>query len=344
MRATRILAIVLSALAVTSCKLRIVVPEGGTVRSQSGAYVCAAGQRCTIDVVDFFFNETFIAQPASGYTFTGWRKADRRLCGGDTGNCTLSTRGLDAVNSQLTNLMQSIFDSNSDVFFLQAVFEQTDGGGSGGGSAASCWNEELFLPGTQTETEYRVTETLGNEIITNYKGIVEGGLSFNGNATNALVLDIVSSGDVENTSLSRSYLSTVVARQVRDFGTEVEVTSPIMVSARTVNEPFRLIRFDLSPGQSFSQSYVTTTTTDAGGGAQLDSVSTDSVTTFDGIESVTVPAGSFQACRFTEISSTPGGEDTQREWIHVGTGVLLKAVNDAQTTELVAASVNGTGL
>ena len=73
--------ILIAFLAITGCKIRIVVPEGGRVTTSSGAYNCTAGKTCDIDVVDIFFDQTFTAQPAQGYDFTGWQKRDRGLCG-----------------------------------------------------------------------------------------------------------------------------------------------------------------------------------------------------------------------------------------------------------------------
>lgn len=40
--------------ALQGCKIKIKAPNGGAVVSTDGAYICEAGQTCTIDVVDFF--------------------------------------------------------------------------------------------------------------------------------------------------------------------------------------------------------------------------------------------------------------------------------------------------
>jgi hypothetical protein len=122
LRFARCTAIAVAALMITSCKIRIVVPEGGSVESQSGAYSCAAGKSCDIDVLDFFFDQTFVARPASGYEFKYWKKADRRFCGNTTAPCRVYTAGLNA-NRDLATVMQSFFESD-EVFYLQPVFEQ----------------------------------------------------------------------------------------------------------------------------------------------------------------------------------------------------------------------------
>ncbi|MEM9255833.1 MAG: hypothetical protein AAGA91_10305 [Pseudomonadota bacterium] len=43
-----------------------------------------------MDVVDVFFNETFVAEPAAGWQFAGWKPG---LCGGATVPCTITTSG-----------------------------------------------------------------------------------------------------------------------------------------------------------------------------------------------------------------------------------------------------------
>ena len=97
-------------LTLAGCKLKIIVPEGGSVRTESTSYTCKSGQVCTIGVYDIFFDETFIAVPIgcygsgypflgpgavpvcyTGYEFTGWKKHNKRFCGGGNKPCHLST-------------------------------------------------------------------------------------------------------------------------------------------------------------------------------------------------------------------------------------------------------------
>ena len=103
-------------LALPGCKLEIRVPQGGTVVSSDGAYICEAGQTCLIDVVDFFFDETFIAEPAHGYSFSRWKEKDGYLCGGETTQCRLSTAGFEGHPA-----LQSILESD-ETFVLEPRF------------------------------------------------------------------------------------------------------------------------------------------------------------------------------------------------------------------------------
>ena len=115
----RIISLLLLCALVSSCKVRIVVPEGGSVKSSSGAYNCASGKTCNIDVVDIFFDETFTAVPASGYTFKSWKKRRKGFCGGKSKPCHLYTSGF-AGNNPLMAFLES-----KEVFYLQPRFEKT---------------------------------------------------------------------------------------------------------------------------------------------------------------------------------------------------------------------------
>ena len=78
-RVWRCLAIGLSFVALSACKLKITVPEGGSVKTESGSYECLPLRACEIDIYDIFFDEIFIAEPDPGYKFTGWKKYNKRF-------------------------------------------------------------------------------------------------------------------------------------------------------------------------------------------------------------------------------------------------------------------------
>jgi len=76
-------ALLLTSLLASGCKIVIEVPEGGSVSTESGAFACAEGATCEIDVDDASFDESFTAVPADSYEFSGWKKRTRGLCGSD---------------------------------------------------------------------------------------------------------------------------------------------------------------------------------------------------------------------------------------------------------------------
>lgn len=124
MRHWRILALILLSGCFTACKLTITVPEGGLVESESGTWICRASETCTIDIADVFFDETFVAVPDDGYTFTQWRAERGYFCGGTSTPCRLFTT-LFAGNA----LLESLLDADID-FYIQPMF-------SGAGASVS---------------------------------------------------------------------------------------------------------------------------------------------------------------------------------------------------------------
>ncbi len=103
----------LASLLLPGCKVEIVVPEGGRVETQSGAHSCESGQTCLIDVIDVFFDETFVALPDNGYTFIQWKYGG--FCGGRDDPCYLTTTGF--PNTPLEQ-----FVATDEVFDLEPVF------------------------------------------------------------------------------------------------------------------------------------------------------------------------------------------------------------------------------
>lgn len=98
------------------CKLEISVPENGTVTTASGAYSCGAGETCTIEVDDTSFDQTFIARPAPGYTFSRWLKKPHALCPNQNRSCRLDTSTF-GDNEELMAILES-----DSTYYLEPVF------------------------------------------------------------------------------------------------------------------------------------------------------------------------------------------------------------------------------
>ena len=103
--------------ALSACKIEIETPVEGSVTTLSGAIDCAATEVCTVDVVDIFFAETFVAEPEQGFIFKSWKQKERGFCGGATTPCQLVTAGF-AGNEALTNLL----NNPDEIFYLEPVF------------------------------------------------------------------------------------------------------------------------------------------------------------------------------------------------------------------------------
>lgn len=80
------------------------------------------------------------------------------------------------------------------------------------------------------------------------------------------------------------------------------------------------------------------------------STTTDQTKTkkFAGMETVTVPAGTFKSCRFEEtVQATTLGKtttDISTHWVAFGSGLEVKTVAGTSTTELIAATINGSAV
>lgn len=110
------LVIATAILALSGCKLEIRVPHGGKVVSSDGAYICHASSTCVIDVVDLFFDQTFIADPDPGFLFKEWKDSDDYLCPGETEPCHLSTAQFEGHD-----VLMAMLESDT-TFYLQPRF------------------------------------------------------------------------------------------------------------------------------------------------------------------------------------------------------------------------------
>lgn len=119
MKVSRIL-FLLAIATLAACKIEIDVPTSGNVTTASNNINCASGQTCSVDVIDIFFNETFVAQPATDFVFTGWKQKTRGLCGNSVAPCLLYS-SLAAGNAALTALLN---DPN-EIFYLEPSFQST---------------------------------------------------------------------------------------------------------------------------------------------------------------------------------------------------------------------------
>jgi CubicO group peptidase (beta-lactamase class C family) len=103
-------------LLLAGCKIQFSVPEGGSVRTESGSFECSSGQQCEIAIVDVFFDETFIAEPESGYEFLSWKKKARGFCGGKAKPCRIFT----TIFANFPELLP--FLVSDEIYYLEPVF------------------------------------------------------------------------------------------------------------------------------------------------------------------------------------------------------------------------------
>jgi hypothetical protein len=142
------------------------------------------------------------------------------------------------------------------------------------------------------------------------------------------------------TTASRSY-SALDGLVTVTFGSIVDLTTPVSGTSKSVfTPPFLNRRYTLAPGESTtSTSTMVTTTTLTGMPPTTQTTSHTQTDRYLGQESVTVPAGTFNACKFETANQTT--------WEAVGRGVMVKSISldssgGTTTMQLTAGSINGT--
>jgi hypothetical protein len=128
-RLLKILAILAVTALVTGCKISVMVPSGGEVKSESGTHSCAEGNVCTINITDSTFYEVFTAVARPGYVFSKWSAGGPAFfCGDSTNpNCEITNLGTEGDAN-----IQAIIASGKQ-YYVMPIFKfvgiDTDGDG-----------------------------------------------------------------------------------------------------------------------------------------------------------------------------------------------------------------------
>lgn len=248
--------------------------------------------------------------------------------------------------STYADLLNLVKDGN-----LNAIPPKTTtGGGSGTGSAASCFNPDVMKQGAKIVLNSKSTDGSSGAIInTNANIDVTGNATFNGKTAIESVSQTQATGDAPSTSTTKSYFKVDAgAKRVSYYGSIVDASAPVTVSSTITITPERIERYDLSAGESYTQSYSIETVSQVLGFPVSTKTDYQSTVTFKGIESVTVPAGTFSTCRFeTSYTTTTSGissSSTSIHWNEVTYGITVRNEADGDITELVSGSINGSAI
>ncbi len=267
--------------------------------------------------------------------------------------------------------------------------DSTNVGGPTGASARACLNDALYQSGTtstaiyETELHFERDESLPDgpfNIDAQIVGLVEFQVTVLGTSvfepTGQVATEVAYSMASSATMVyeldgetfeqemepdagdSRFYFDVdTTAGHVRTLG-EINIgindTGGLVSTSAEIYDPYELHRYDLSPGDSYEQEYVHRYVDQGLDEGYHDSLFTQTVT-YDGRETVTVPAGTFEACRFTisrsyELSSGTRETTVEQIWEAVGDGVLLRSLaiegglQSFGEWRLLAATVNGVDL
>ncbi len=332
----RLLIALLALALLAGCKVKITVPEGGRVVSQSGAYTCSAGKVCVIEVNDIFFDETFVAKPASGYRFVKWRKRKSGFCGFKYKPCRLPTMGFGG-NEALMAILES-----DRVFYLEPVFAKIISGGAGAGV---CFNKDLAAQGTRVIARYRSQP--GSNIV-DFDHRVGGTTTFNGKNVRRMISDITSEHPAGTWQTTLFFTTDLAKKRSTNHGVITKSFSPESGLITVKFIPGMLQRFDLAVDESYSQEFDVVAEIEVPGlpGGSFTTRSTlKRTTTYRGVETIEVPAGTFQVCRFeTENEVVVGdyeGEAFEIIWLGVNSGVMIQEDVGGPLMVLVSGTING---
>lgn len=325
-------------LLLSACKIEVRVPEGGSVTTESSRFNCDSGMNCEISVVDLFFDETFIAQPAEGYHFSKWRRRDRGFCGDSSKPCRLYTAGF-AGNPTLM-----AFLSGDELFYLEPVFEPTISPGESNVKATTCQNPILTEIGTVYKLHYQKNEKDVGSYNEQHKYTVLGIEYYHGVSAIKTQMEVVSDGPIEFETMGALYNTLHNGgAEARQHGVETATTmltgSKGTSYSTARNLPYLRFRYDIGIGESATSEYTLDTTYRDEKTASSNTQSTSMTMTFEGIERITVPIGTFLACRFKYEYGSFG---FNTHWNSVEHGILLKRKNHGGDTSVLSyAEING---
>jgi len=208
------------------------------------------------------------------------------------------------------------------------------GSGSDTVNASVCFNETLVTVGT----EYTLKTKKDNDevIINNYKVLDEK--PFKGQPS-IRIQDTLTEESMTETSYNYYFVDSN-EKSISFLGFTVDST---LGSVETSLTPGSLTRFNLNSGSAYEQ----TTTMRVESALPDKDYINDSKITFKGFETITVPAGTYETCKFESSNSMtmPNGSTNKSNtisWIAVEHGFEVQSVEGKSTTKLVEATINGT--
>jgi hypothetical protein len=219
-----------------------------------------------------------------------------------------------------------------------------------GGAASQCVDNLALVAGTRYLLDYRLSGGPQTMEYTSDSQVL-GPKVFEGNQTTEVKALVITTSPVSTTTESFNYVGVDGGFSVSYGGTStMDLAGVGTTDVKTVFVPPQRFAYNLAAGESYSQVYEarTTSTTTVFGvpNTQQTTVNVAQRITFNGIESVTVPAGTFQACKFTieEGASAGAYDSSSTNWLAVGSGVPVKNQSENGVLELLRGQVNGTAV
>ena len=336
------LIVIVLAVVLSGCKIKVTVPEGGSVKTQSGAFSCAAGKMCTIDVVDLFFDEVFVATADGEHQFIAWQGGDRTFCGGSSNPCTLSTAGF-AGNSILMSFLEG-----DEKFHLKPYFARKGSDSLTPLPLRQCLDEDMLSDGYRSD----ITVQLYDDDDGRKKGTlrtrttVSGPVTYKGQTVMKTKESVTQKGPLDAT-YELTFFSRVNIPKARAtvLGGEQLSLTPVRQFTKISFTPGFLQRLDLLPGESYTTRYAINLTFPNGERPPLSQENRTKII-YEGAETITVPAGTFMACRIHRFDTIDGLTSEAYNWVGKGNGLLLREANEnfVPAAEVLRGSIRGAPL
>lgn len=357
------------------CALQI---SGGTPAVTLHSYALAAGTVNITPLTDLLIANASTLLPADWFNSSSWQILEAQLTAAQNNlKASLSTGGYtipqgtfdpfkitfqigDSWDQLLDQLQAALVASNSTYANLLTLVKdgslnslppkKAAGNGSGTGNASSCFNPNVVAQGTKILLNYKTTDAETSSVTNIATSIeVKGTTTFNGKSATESVSQTQTTGPAASTSTTKSYFTANnSAKSITYHGSIVDVSAPVSASSTLTINPGMTEQFNLSAGESYTQTYAITTATQVMGFPV--STVTDFVNklTFKGVETITVPAGTFKACRIeTDSKTTVLGNSVSTistSWISVDSGISVRTEASGDVSELVSGSINGTAI
>lgn len=357
------------------CALQI---TGGTPAVTLHSYALAAGTVNITPLTDLLVANATTQIPSTWFQGSAWQIAEAQLQTAQNNLKTVLTNasyGVPAGNfdpiktsfqigdvwDQLLDQLQAAIAASSTLSSyadllnlvkdgnLNAIPPKTSGG-SGSGNAASCYNPGVMTQGTRVVLNYKTTDGETGAVLNVASDTeVKGSATFKGKSVTQSDSKTQATGAAPSTSATKSYFKVdTAAKRFSYYGSVVDISAPVAGSSELTISPERIERFDLSAGESYTQTYSIATAIEVMGFPVSTTTSFEEKITFKGVESVTVPAGKFNACRFeTSTKSTILGNtatSTSTHWVTVDSGVSIRTEASGDITELVSGTINGSAI
>ncbi len=219
----------------------------------------------------------------------------------------------------------------------------------GGDTAAVCLPDYMYAVGNTWSLDYAVSGVVNGTSSTDAEVLQT--TTFNGYNAFQTQIDTTTSyegvGTVETTVFN--YGNLLAGNVLEEYGNEssLEVMGMTTNTVSRYEPPWQIMMWTLAPGEVYNYTYTMITETTITGGPvpippQENETTASGSYRYDGRESVTVPLGTFNACKITQME-----EGTVNElWYAPSSGVMVKSVSTSAedeviTLEMTAGTVNG---